>query len=147
MGAAVVRCVVPPPGLRRVVLFLPGDPALAERRGSLPPAASGFARLLIPATLYINNTRGRWWTKAQEDEHRFPSDLLAVAQLVIDLAGPLGIDVELVDVNQRGADQLFIDRYVGPADVLPVLARQDGRRLVGSESFAPAAVRRFLQGA
>lgn len=134
------------PGPHRVLLFLAGDTSLSERRGSLPPGVSGFGRIVIPPLLAFMSPHRPAGTP-ENDEHKYPLDQVEVAQTVLDGAGPLGVQVEIVDVNLRGLDRAIVDRYVGPDDVLPVLARADGQRLVGSEEFTPGAVRGFLRRA
>jgi hypothetical protein len=134
------------PGLRRVLLLLSGDSALAERRANFPPAVSGLARAVIPGALFFGSPPRRV-RAGEEDPRRFPSDQVICAERVVEAAERLSIEVEIVDINTRGLDREVVDRYVGRNDVLPVLVRADGQRLVGAESFGPAAVRDFLFGA
>jgi len=111
----------------------------------MPPGVSGIGRTLAPLVFFRGRSRPPG--SPDNEEHKFPLDQVAAAQMVLDRAAPLGVQVEIVDVNLRDLDRGIVDRYVGPNDVLPVLARADGQRLVGADDFTPGAVRTFLLAA
>ncbi len=68
------------------------------------------------------------------------------ANLVLVLAERAGQQVALVELDGSPGSGPLADRWVRPRDLLPVLVRPDGARLVGPEYFTPARVRQFLAG-
>jgi len=133
----------PSPGT--VVLFLGSDPALAERLAARPATYAWMARFFVPPNLLLD--RAARATSASTDEPGpFPSDQVMCAQTVVDCARKNGRSLQLVDVNRPGEARELVQRYVTSQDVLPILVRADGARLVGAESFDVRTVRTFLAG-
>jgi len=131
-----------------VVLFLGGDPALAETQAARPAMYAGFSRFFLPGTL----SSGLGGPKRRDQAGAgppmaFPPEQVMCAQRLLDLAKRLGRTVRLVDVNHPGNDRPLVERFVGPSDVLPIALRFDGERLEGEESFEAGNLRQFLQGA
>lgn len=69
-----------------------------------------------------------------------------IGRMVLGLARKHGISIQVIDVNHPEGNADLIRRYLHEDDVFPVLVRPDGGRLVGSESFLPPVVERFLTG-
>ncbi len=76
-----------------------------------------------------------------------PGDQVMCAQRVVDATRKHQKIVRVVDVNATGGTPQFEPEWFGPDDVLPVLVRSDGARLVGAGDFSPRALDRFLSGA
>jgi len=137
----------PNPGT--VVLFLAGDPVLAQRQASRPPMYWGIARFfrgsaLLPGGIADRMAPGR---EHPTEPNAFPADQVMVAQQLSEAAKRLGRTVMIVDVNQPGDDRALVQRFVGPNDVLPIAVRSDGTRLEGAESFDPGTLQDFLSAA
>ena len=134
----------PNPGT--VVLFLAGDPALAERQASRPPLYGGLARLVVPMALLPGGMGDRMAPGRERPTgpDAFPADQVMCAQQLLEAAKRLGRAVKIVDVNQPGEDRALVQRFVGLDDVLPIAVRSDGTRLEGAESFGPGALQDFL---
>jgi len=75
---------------------------------------------------------------------RLPPDQVQCVDMVLRIARRERRTVTVVDVNRAGAQQDLVHRWVGPNDVLPLLARMDGSRLEGIEEFVPQKVRKFI---
>ncbi|HKN06342.1 MAG: hypothetical protein ABR888_01620 [Thermoplasmata archaeon] len=73
-----------------------------------------------------------------------PRQQLLCVDMVLRAARRQRRTVTVVDVNRASAQQGLVDRWVGPNDVLPLLARADGSRLEGIEEFVPQKVRKFI---
>jgi hypothetical protein len=135
----------PAPGT--VYLFLGGDSALASERANRPPTISTLAGAFLPPAWFMKRSGPRGSAdETDEGGGGFPSEQVMIAQIVLDTARKLGREVRIVDVNNAGAAQELVGRMVRPNDVLPVLARADGQRLVGSEAFTRSALKAFLSG-
>jgi hypothetical protein len=129
----------PAPGT--VVLFLAGDPALAERQANPAVVATMWSRFL-PANFVMR--KGTPPPRDPDAPGPFPPDQLMCAQRLLDAAKLLGRSVKIVDVNRPGEDRELVRRWVSAADILPILLRSDGNRLEGAEAFHPATLRGFL---
>jgi hypothetical protein len=130
-----------------VVLFLAADRERARDREYLRSnTVGGFGRWFVPPVLL---TSGAPPDESSVDPARgFPADQLACAQQLLDEAKRSRTTVRIVDVNfPLDEDRALVERFVGPSDILPLLVREDGSRLEGSEAFAPRTIRTFLQGA
>jgi len=134
----------PSPGT--ILLFLAGDPTLAERQASQPEMRGGFARFFLPAAAFGTGPEGSGARRAADPAGptAFPPEQLMCAQRLIDLARKLGRKVQVIDVNRPEDARALVERYVGPDDVLPIAVRSDGERLEGEEAFTPAVLRGFL---
>lgn len=75
-----------------------------------------------------------------------PPQQIQCANLVLDIAEPLGKTVALVDVNRPSGLDNLVRRWVGANGVVPLLVRRDGARLQGLDEFVPGTVRRFIVG-
>jgi len=75
-----------------------------------------------------------------------PGQQLICVNMVLDEAERRGRSVTIVDVDRPGDQQSVVDRWFGPQDVVPILVRPDGVRLVGVENFSPEQVRHFVAG-
>jgi len=75
-----------------------------------------------------------------------PAQQLICANMVLDAAEHAGRAVTIIDVDRPGDEQPLVERWFGPRDVIPILVRPDGGRIMGAENFSPAKVRRFIQG-
>jgi hypothetical protein len=133
----------PAPG--SVLLFLGSDPALADRLAARPATLAWMARFFVPPSVVL--ARAARATGAPGDEPGpFPPDQVLCAQRVLDRAKKLRRTVQLVDVNRPGEARALVQRFVAATDVLPILVRPDGARLIGTESFDPRSIREFLAG-
>lgn len=131
----------PPPGT--VVLFLGSDPALAERLGTRPTTLAWMSRFVLPPSLVLARAARTTGAPAGEPGP-FPADQVVCAQRVLDRAKKVRRTVQVVDVNRPGDDLALVQKYVAATDVLPILVRPDGARLVGTESFDARSIREFL---
>ena len=131
----------PTPGT--FVLFLASDPALANRLASQPTPMGPLQRIVTGPVLRARPAAGPSMG-ASSGSPAWPADQVMCAQRVLDVARKAGRTVRLVDVNRPGDDRPLVERYVGEADLLPLLVRSDGARLEGVEAFAPSIVRAFL---
>lgn len=133
----------PPPGT--VVLFLASDPADPDRQAAHTPTATWLERTFVPPRIaFTRSTRAP--SLREGEPGPFPAEQVMCAQRVVDQARKGRRTVRMVDVNEPGDARDLVQRFVTPADVLPVLVRADGARLVGAESFTPPSIRRFLAG-
>ena len=73
-----------------------------------------------------------------------PVEQLRCIELLERVVRKTGQQVHIVDVNRPGEDRELVTRWVTADDVLPILVRSDGARLVGEESFTTAELHRFL---
>ncbi|HTT16426.1 MAG TPA: hypothetical protein VMH49_03600 [Thermoplasmata archaeon] len=128
------------------VLFVASDPVLAEQRRNAPESMSAAGRLFLPPLVAIHRIRRRPGTDPT-DGLGIPAAQLLCAQRAIDTAAKLHRQLRIVDVNDPGDDADLAGRFVTAEDVLPVLARADGQRLVGEEAFAPSTLRVFFERA
>jgi len=143
-----------------LVLFVAGEPEVDPGvRSSRVGFGDRLARMVVPGTGYRPKEvaaesdelpSGPAGTEGASDPDARPWHLppgqMACLQVVLDSAERLRQAVLVIDVDRPGAHQNLVDASVGSEDVLPILVRADGARLQGQESFAPAAVRRFLMG-
>jgi hypothetical protein len=81
-----------------------------------------------------------------ERSWHLPREVILCVNLVLEIARDKGKKVTVVDVNRAGDRQPFVDRWVGPTDVLPLFVRTDGARLAGCEKFLPRRLRQFIDG-
>lgn len=131
----------PPPG--SLLLFVAGDPDLAERLTRFPRQLNRMAAFMIPPGLLI----GRGPRTPPPDPAApwlIPADQMMCVDRLAEAVQGTGRTVKVVDVNRPGDDRPFVERWVGPQDVLPILIRPDGARMEGAESFSPGALRKFL---
>jgi len=138
------------PGPGTVLLFVGGDPSVAGQLVNFPHPQGGWVRFLLPTALFPARTQsappppetaggtGLPWL--------VPAGQLRCLELLGAAAERAGRQVRVIDVNLPSEEErALVTEWVGPADdVLPVLVRSDGARLVGQESFTPASLRRFL---
>ena len=75
-----------------------------------------------------------------------PRPVIRYVNLVLESADRQGRTVTVVDVDRPEGRQDLVERWVGPADVMPILVRPDGARLSGIEQFTAPKVRKFLRG-
>ena len=68
-----------------------------------------------------------------------------LGRLVLDIALHVGVSVRVVDVDRPGPDLVLVQRYVGPAEELPILVGPRGRRIAGDDSFVPKGIEQFLR--
>lgn len=131
----------PAPG--SVVFFVGGDPNLREQLESYPVPIGGVVRAFFPVSWVFSRAPPQ---TAEEPDPPWlvPVDQLRCIELLERAVRKTGQQVRVVDVNRPGEDRELVRRWVGTDDVLPVLVRSDGARLVGEEAFSPAALRRFL---
>lgn len=137
----------PAPGT--VLLFVGGDPSVAERLVSYPIPVGGMRRAFLPTDIFPRGRRSSPppdGSVAPERPWLVPVGQLRCVELLDEAAQRAGRQIRLIDVNRPGdADRPLVMEWVGPADdVLPILVRSDGARLVGQESFSPSALREFL---
>jgi len=133
------------PAPKTVVLFLSGDPVLAERLAAQPATYAGFSRFFVSGALASGLGGPKAPKRRSGDAGRaFPPGQVMCAQRLTDVAKRMGRTVKIVDVNDPGGDAGLVAQYIGSGDVLPVAVRSDGERLEGEEAFDTANLRRFL---
>lgn len=139
------------PGSIDLILFVSGEPGPAENL-SRDVVSSVGARLVgsvIPSTWFQRGgaapgSRPSPPPPEGAEEWHVPREEVSTVNLVVELAHDAGRSVTMVNVNGR-VDQQLSQRWVSVQDVLPVLVRPDGARLVGLEQFGPRSLREFLQ--
>jgi hypothetical protein len=109
-----------------MLLFLPKTPANGASPSSGPDGA--------PPPVPLDHPRNR----------AFAPEQIACVEMVNAAAEAEHERVAVIDVNQPGDHTDLVAQWVGADDILPILVRPDGGRLVGAEQFTPRAVRRFL---
>lgn len=132
------------PGPGTLLLFLSGDPDLAERRRNRGEPIGMAARIFLPANLWLGRPPPSAPGGETGDDALFSDDQLACAQIVLDAIRGTRWQLRFVDVNRAGDAQPLVQRYVSDDDVLPILVRTDGARLAGNESFSKSSVRSFV---
>jgi len=141
-----------------LVLFVAGEPEMAPSvndsgAGLLPRLAGSF--LVGPAILAKSLRPGadeespdrRAWEPPPPSDYRhwhLPPSQAACLDVVLEAARRARRPLLVVDVDRPGDQREMVERFVGSEDVLPLLVRPDGARLVGQEHFAPAVVRKFI---
>ena len=128
-----------------LLLFVGGDPQLAESLGAFPRAFPRLLGFIVPPTLLIGSARGDP-PRASEAPWLIPADQLMASERLSEAIRGTPRTVKVIDANQPGDDRALVERYLTPADVLPVLVRPDGARLEGAEAFSPSNLRAFLRG-
>jgi len=134
-----------PPAPGSFLLFVSGEPGPPETLSPLIGTSVG-ARLfgsVIPASWFPDRTPPPG--PRPEDWH-VPREEVATANLVFEIARETGRPVALVNANGSGTDAELASKWVGANDLLPVLVRSDGERLVGLEQFRPKTIRTFMAG-
>jgi hypothetical protein len=138
-----------------LILFVAGEPDTGLN--PLKDVQSPYIRLFMGAGL--PNWKKKREQSAEADslvglepaeggqpELRIPADQVGCIRDVARIARAEGTTVRIVDVNRAELNQALVDRWVGPNDVLPVLVRADGAKLVGAEQFVPRKIQRFIRG-
>jgi len=82
--------------------------------------------------------------EAEEQSWHIPQQQHVCVDLVVNTANNAGKSVRVIDVNRPEDFRELVGRWVGSADVLPLLVSPDGARLEGVEEFVPHKVRRFI---
>jgi len=126
-----------------LLLFVGGDPSLAEGLRHFPRAIPLLAGFLIPPSLLLEGSSSRR-PSARDATLLIPADQVMAVERLGDAVKGSPRTVRVVDVNRPGNDRYLVEGLVGPQDVLPILVRPDGARLEGAESFSPAALRKFV---
>ncbi|MGA8710131.1 MAG: hypothetical protein WB786_02740 [Thermoplasmata archaeon] len=112
--------------LRWTAMIVPGSGRLGP--GGVPTPGSSFQQPPL--------TDARPW--------HLPSQQLICVNMVLEAAEHAGRAVTIVDVDRSGDQQDLVQRWFGPQDVIPLLVRPDGTRIMGVENFSPGKVRRFV---
>lgn len=131
------------PSPSSLLLFVAGDPDLAHSLGRFPRVTSRLLGFFIPPSLVSPGTEGA--PLETDGMWLVPADQLMCAERLAETVKGSPYTVRMVDVNRPGDDRPLVERYVTAQDVLPIVVRPDGSRLVGLESFTPGSLRRFLQ--
>jgi hypothetical protein len=140
-------------GVPDLVLFVAGEPdsRIDPGRDVQTTLPGRFAGMFIPSQWWIG---GRSKYSAPEVIEpasadglpwHLPRQEVMCVNMVLEVARRNGRNVTVVDVNRAAEYQPLVDRWVTPADVLPLLVRPDGARLEGLENFVPQTLRRFLR--
>jgi len=127
-----------------LLLFVAGDPDLAGRLARFPGRAPRLGMFLIPPGLLL----GSGPSVPPPDPTApwlIPVDQMLCVDRLSEAVQGTGRTVKVVDVNRPGDDRALVERWVGPEDVLPILVRQDGARIEGSEAFSRSRLREFLR--
>jgi hypothetical protein len=134
-----------------LILFVSGEPGPAENlsRDVVTSIGARLVGSVIPSTWFQRRgaaAQGPPRSPPPEgaEEWHVPRQEVSTVNLVVELAHDSGRAVTLVNVNGRG-DQELTQRWVTVQDVLPMLVRPDGARLVGMEQFGPGSLREFLR--
>jgi len=132
-----------------LLLFVSGEPGPEENlsRDVMSSIGARIAGTVISSAALRRGGGAAPPTRSPADSAdvwHVPRAEVSTVNLVIELARKAGREVTLVNVNGRG-DQSLSQRWVSVQDVLPVLVRPDGERLVGLEQFGPGSLQRFLQ--
>ncbi|MGP8078058.1 MAG: hypothetical protein ACLQD8_00775 [Thermoplasmata archaeon] len=141
-------------GSPAVILFVSGEPGPVEntfRRGIVSMGPRMFGILRTPWTRITPEGDHEYQSAVSPDPGEgvtwhVPAQEVGSVEMVRDAARAEARTVTLVNVNAPGAQRDLVTRWVGPDDVLPILVRSDGARLVGIESFTERAVREFVGG-
>jgi hypothetical protein len=140
-----------------LLLFVAGEP---ESQASVRKSGAGTVPRLagmflfggfLPPSARDPKIEEQYRTDVYEQpplfDHRqwhLPPEQLFGLELVLKVAGERKKSVGVIDVDQPGDQQTLVDRWVGPNDVLPVLVRSDGTKLVGVEHFTHGELLRFV---
>lgn len=136
-----------------LLLFVGGEPDSGA--GSLESSGASFLGRLggsfVPATMYLGTHEKAGPTgetpppsRAHRQAWHLPPDQVDCVNMVLDLAERARRKVTVVDVNRSSGQEELVDRWVRSEDLLPILVRPDGLRLMGLEQFAPRTVRQFM---
>jgi hypothetical protein len=136
-----------------LILFVAGEPDSGV--GSLQDSgASFFGRLgggFAPATMYLGMHEKAAPvgetpppSTAQQRAWHLPPGQVDCVNMVLDLAERAGRKVTVIDVNRPLEHEELVHRWVRSDDLLPMLVRSDGPRLMGLEKFVPRKVRQFI---
>jgi hypothetical protein len=126
-----------------LLLFVGGDPRLADSLGAFPRSFPRILGFVVPPTLLMGSGRGAP-PRAAEAPWLIPSDQLMASERLSEALRGSHRTVKVVDVNQPGEDRALVERYLTSSDVLPVLVRADGARLEGANAFTRSNLRAFL---
>lgn len=152
-----------------LLLFVSGEPGPEEDSPMYRSFSAGLASFFVPPILFLGttplgallssprpsgrpgnsepeSTQSRRSVPALEDAWHISRGTIPSVALVLDVAKSKGWGVTIVNANASGRARELVDRWLAPEDLLPVLVRPDGERLVGLEMFTPRNVRRFLTG-
>lgn len=152
-----------------LLLFVSGEPGPGEELPMHFTLTTRLASFIVPPILYLGttplgallgnprpsdrrrttefeSTTSRQSVADPEDAWHIPRGTVPSVVLVLDVAKSKGWDLTIVNANASGQAQELAHRWLAPEDLLPVLVRPDGKRLVGLEMFTPGNVRRFLTG-
>ena len=132
------------PGARGLFLLFAASEPLRGNEGYA--VASTFHRLRGPFQLPPEHPVPGLRTQEGQRRWAFPEEVGQCVRLAVELAGRLGRDVRVVDLNGPAVDVEQVRRWVSPETLLPLLVSPDGRRLEGIGSFVPSTLRAFLAG-
>jgi hypothetical protein len=135
-----------------LILFVAGEPdsGVNDLHGGKTSSSGRLLGSVFPVGLLPKDSKsapmaaGSGPTPTATAERSFPPAQVYCANVVLEVAERLARQVTVVDVNRVVGNQALVDRWVGPDDLLPILVRPDGSRLVGVDMFSPRTVRRFL---
>jgi hypothetical protein len=136
-----------------LLMFVAGEP---ETGGSLRSAGTSFLGRLgggfAPSTMYLGlhekappATTGSSTSETDPRAWHLSPGQTDCVNMVLDIAEREKRRVTVIDVDRPIGQVELVRRWVGPEDVLPLLVRPDGSRLMGLESFTPRNVRRFIR--
>lgn len=138
-----------------LILFVAGEPdsGVGDLRASSSGLLSRWSGMLLPGGGRLGPgggpspapEAGESPVSEPHPWHLPPQQTLCV-NLVLEVAHELEREVTVVDVDQPEGRQDLVKRWVGPADVVPVLVRPDGARLSGLEKFTVPKLRKFIRG-
>lgn len=132
------------PGPGSLLLFVAGDPSLANELVRFPKGLPLLAAFLLPASILLGPAPPQQLA-AGEEVWLIPADQVMCLERVGAALQGRHRTVKVVDVNHPSDDdRRLVVQYVGAEDILPILVRPDGARLEGVEAFAPSALRRFV---
>lgn len=133
------------------LLFVAGEPDLGET-SELRLETSMLRRMagVFVGALWLGPARRDSTTTepsvdpSDAEPWHLPAPQIQCANLVAEAAEKVGRRVALIDVNRPAGRHALVAQWVGAADILPLLVRQDGARLSGTEQFSPRPLRRFM---
>lgn len=142
-------------GRTDLILFVAGEPdsGVGDLRGSGASLLFRWSGMLVPGVGRLGpggapsptSEPGESPPSEARPWHLPPQQTLCL-NLVLELADELEREVTVVDMNQPGGQQALVKRWVGSADVVPILVRPDGARLSGLEQFTASTLRKFILG-
>lgn len=133
-----------------LLLFVSGEPGPADDPEKNVVTSivgrmvgQGLLRIVSPPGNRISGSAAA--PAAEKDAWHVSRQGMNCVKVVLEVAERAKRHVTLVNVNDPGDQAALVARWVREDDVFPVLVRPDGGRLVGSEQFEPADIRRFLR--